>query len=397
MTDYSHHWSLTNEVVFLNHGSFGACPSVVLDHQMDLRRRIERQPVQFFHRDIYELIQSARSDLAAFIGAPSDDLVFVRNATEGINSVLRSYPLDAGDEILVTAHGYPACRNIVDYVASRSGAHVTVADFPFDGATTDQVISGIMNAVTQKTRLALLDHVPSPTGRVLPIEALIPILENRGIATLIDGAHGPGMLPLEMNALNPSWYVANLHKWVCAPKGAGFLYVRPDRRACLQPAILSHGYSLAESMPEMNAMHLSFDWPGTQDPTPWLCVPKAIDFMAGLVPGGWPEIRRRNRELCLTARRQLCDALGVTVPTEDGLIGHLAAMPLPNAEVDDEPSPLYGTSLQMSLLNNYGIEVPVIPWPSHPRRLIRISAALYNTPDDYIKLTSALREMDLCC
>jgi isopenicillin-N epimerase len=388
------YWGLDRTVNFLNHGSFGACPTAVLNHQSVLRARIERQPVQFFLRDIYELIDDARSHLAQFLDAKSSNLVFVRNATEGINAVLRSISLEAGDEILITNHGYPACKNVVDHVAKRHGARVVVAEFGFRDLTPASVHQTIMNFVTKRTKVALIDHVTSPTGIVLPVETLVPALESAGVMTLVDGAHGPGMLDLSMTDLNPSFYVGNLHKWVCAPKGAAFLYLRDDRQEGIHPATISHGYSLSGKVLGRSITHLEFDWTGTQDPTAWLCVPKAIDFMAHLYEGGWPAIRARNRQLVLEARQHLALVLGVDIPTTNEMIGHLAALPIPPS---DEPvSHLYGTPFQDRLLNEFGIEVPIVPWPQTPHRLVRVSAALYNDFDDYIALGQALEELLPC-
>ena len=393
---HAHHWTLQNDLTFLNHGSFGACPKVVLDVQSALRSRIEAQPVQFYARDLYDLIDEARRPLASFLDADSSDIVFIKNATEGVNSILRSLRFEPGDELLVTDHGYPACRNIIEFIAKRWSARVVVAKCPFPGADFDRFEDAILSAVTSKTKLALIDHVTSPTGLVLPIERLVPQLEERGVPTLVDGAHGPGMLDLSLRQLNPSWYVANCHKWICAPKGAGVLFARRDRQTGLHPACISHGYGLASDMPERSPLQLEFDWTGTHDPTPWLCVPTALKFMATLLPGGWPALRQRNRDLVLQGRDLLANTLGIAAPSSDEMIGHLAALPLPDADLDDRPSPLYGTKLQDTLVKDFRIEVPIVPWPSHPRRLLRISAAAYNELGDYERLATAIRELKLC-
>ena len=202
------------------------------------------------------------------------------------------------------------------------------------------------------------------------------------------------MLELSLRNLAPSWYVGNLHKWVCAPKGAGFLYLRRDRQSSIHPATISHGYALSGQGIGRPDHHLEFDWTGTQDPSAWLSVPKAIDFIGALLPGGWPEVRRRNRALVLEARRYLVQVLGSTIPTSDVMIGHLAAVSLPPS---DEPiSHLYGTPFQEELLRKYGIEVPIVPWPEPPHRLVRVSGALYNSREDYETLGVALQEMLGC-
>lgn len=393
-SEFAPHWTLDPEINFLNHGSFGACPRQVLAYQSELRDRIERQPVQFFLRDIYDLIDDARRTVGNFLDAPPENLAFVRNATEGVNAILRTIELKAGDEILVTNHGYPACKNVVDFVAGRQNAAVVVVDLDFEGLTRAKVHDQILDQVSDRTRVALIDHVTSPTGVILPVDTLVPELEQRGVMTLVDGAHGPGMLNVSLRTLQPSWYVGNFHKWVCAPKGAGILFARSDRQAGLHPATISHGFSLEGKVPGRSLLHLEFDWTGTHDPTAWLSVPKAIQTIEEMIPGGWPAVRERNRALVLRARNHLASILGVEIPTEDSMIGHLAALPLPPSS--DPVSHLYGTPFQDRLVRDFGVEVPIVPWPDPPNRLIRVSAALYNDFEDYRSLGIALQRLLPC-
>ncbi len=382
-------WSLDPDVVFLNHGSFGACPPAVLAHQDRLRARLEREPVQFFVHELEPLLDAARAEVAAFVGADPDEFAFVRNATVGVNAVLRSLELAAGDELLATNHGYNACRNVLDWVAARSGARVVTAAVPFPVSGPDEVVDAVLAATTPRTRLALLDHVTSPTGLVLPIAALVARLAERGIDTLVDGAHGPGMLALDLGSLGAAYYAGNFHKWVCAPKGAGMLYVRRDRQAGLHPPVISHGYN--SRRPRLR-FHEEFDWTGTDDPTPWLCVPEALRFMAGLVPGGWLEVRARNRALAIAGRQLLCQAVESPAPAPEEMLGSLASVPIRDGSPDPARSPLYEDPLQLALFDRHRIEVPVPPWPAPPRRLIRISAQVYNEIGQYERLAAALRE-----
>lgn len=382
-------WSLDPGVTFLNHGSFGACPVQVLEYQANLRARMERQPVQFFVRDLEGMLDEARAGLGRFIGAPAQDLAWVPNATTAVNSVLRSLPLRRGDELLTTDHEYNACRNVLEFVAGQSSASVVVAKLPFPLAHPQEIVDAVMNRVTDRTRIALLDHVTSQTGLVLPIEALVAALRERGVETLVDAAHAPGMLPIDVAGIGAGWYTGNCHKWICAPKGAGFLYTRPDLQSQTRPAIISHG----ANSPRTNRSRylIEFDWTGTDDPTPMLCVPEAIRFMGGLMPGGWEAIRSNNHQLALRGRDVLCRALDLEPPCPDEMIGSLASLPLPEGSGEVSNSPLYADPLQDQLLDQFDIEVPVIPWPASPRRLIRISGQVYNSDGDYEKLGRALR------
>ena len=391
---YARHWTLSPNITFLNHGSYGACPKDVLDYQQALRQTIEEQPVQFFMRDIYDRIDEARARLAAFIQARPRDLVFIRNTTEGVNAIIRSFGLKPGDEILVTNHGYNACKNIVDFVAQKTGAQIVTAEFGFEGINPTTVIETILDSISSKTRLAILDHVTSPTGLVLPVEQLSEMLEASGVRVLVDGAHGPGMLDLSIGDLAASWYVGNLHKWVCAPKGAAFMWIREDVQSTTRPAVISHGFGLNADDLGRPWHHLEFDWIGTHDPTAWLSVPKAIDVLDNMVDGGWDVIRCRNRMLALEAQELLSTTLGLEKPVPDSMIGHLAAVRLPSST---RPiSPLFGTEYQRTLLEQFGIEVPVIPWPNSSDRLLRISAALHNDSDDYIVLADAIKKALPC-
>jgi isopenicillin-N epimerase len=388
-TDLSRYWSLDPGIAFLNHGSFGACPLPVLAAQQALRERLERQPVQFFVRDLEALLDSARHELAEFIGADPDGLAFVPNATTGVNAVLRSSNWQAGEELLTTDHEYNACRNALDFVADRSGARVVVARLPFPVESEEQLLQAILSRVTPRTRLALFDHVTSQTGLIMPVCALVRELTERGVETLIDGAHAPGMLSLNVGQIGATYYTGNCHKWICAPKGAAFLYVSPEHRARVRPVVISHGANAPET--RRSRFRNEFDWVGTDDPTAFLCVPEAIRFMGSLVPGGWPALREHNHRLVLAGRALLAKALGIDPPCPDSMIGSLASLPLPPGSPDPPASALYTDPLQDELLEE-GVEVPVIPWPSPPDRLVRISAQAYNRVEQYRKLASALAE-----
>ena len=407
-------WPLDPSVTFLNHGSFGSCPLPVLEFQRELRDRMERQPVSFFVRDLEGLLDEARVKLAAFVGSAAEDLVFVPNASAGVNAVLRSLEFQPGDELLVTDHEYNACRNAMDYVAQRSGARVVVVKIPFPvpatcsrrselsaddgrrmqvaGTGFADIVDPILAAVTPRTKLALLDHVTSQTGLVLPIESLVRELNARGVDTLVDGAHAPGMVPLNLTQLGAAYYTGNCHKWICAPKGAALLHVRRDRQGRIRPLVISHGGNSQRT--DRSRFLIEFGWMGTSDSSAALSVPKAIEFIGSLRPGGWPEVMRHNRELALASRRLLGEALGTPLPCPDELIGSLASMPIPDTtDLTPSKNPLYLDPLQDRLLAEFGIEVPIIPWPAPPKRLLRISAQLYNSLPQYERMAEALKKL----
>jgi isopenicillin-N epimerase len=384
------HWLLDPAITFLNHGSFGATPKIVLAKQNELRARMEREPVLFLVRELEALLDDTREMLAAFVGTDPASIAFVPNATAGVNAVLRSLDLDRHDELLVTSHEYNASRNALEYVAGVAGAKVVPVDVPFPLQSSDEVVDRILERVTERTRLLLIDHVTSQTGLIFPIGRIVETLKTRGIDTLVDGAHAPGMLPLDLDALGAAYYTGNLHKWVCAPKGAAFLYVRANRRLGIRPVVISHGANAMRS--DRSRFHLEFDWPGTLDPTTWLCVADALLFMSKVVEGGWPEVMRRNHALALRARDVLCTALGIEKPAPDDMLGSMAAVPLPDGPTHVETS-IAGDSLQDALFYEHNIEVPVMPWPQPPKRVLRVSAQLYNTIEDYEKLAGALTDL----
>lgn len=384
------YWPLDPEITFLSHGAFGACPRVVLEVQNEWRARVERGPVQFLVRKMEVPMDAARATLAEFVGVDTEDLVFIPNATTGVNTVLRSLRFEPGDELLTTNHEYNACRNALNFIAEQSGARVVVAEIPFPFSNAEQIIAPILERVTPRTRLVLVDHVTSQTGLVLPIAKLISELTARGVDTLIDGSHAPGMLALNIKQLQPTYYSANCHKWLCAPKGAAFLYVRRDKQRLIRPLTISHGANSART--DRSRFLIEFGWTGTGDPSAYLSVPEAIHFLGSRVPCGWPEVMSRNRALALAARKVLCSALGISEPCPPEFIGSVAAVPLPEASSQDAwpRLPWNEYPLQDRLRTKHRIEVPVISWPAPPKRVVRISAQLYNSLPQYELLAKAL-------
>jgi isopenicillin-N epimerase len=382
-SEFAGHWTLDPSSVFLNHGSFGATPRPVLAAQAEWRARMEREPVAFFARDLEPAMDEARARLAAFIGADPEDLALVPNATHAINIALRSLDLRPGDEVVALDHAYNAAANALADIAEGAGARLVRASLPFPGATPELAMQAVLAALSDRTRLVLLDHVTSATAVVLPVTEIVSALAARGVETLVDGAHAPGMLPVDVEAIGAAFYAGNAHKWLSAPKGSGFLHVRRDLRDGVRPLVISHGANSPRT--DRTRFRLEHDWTGTADPSAYLAIPAAIDFGDSLLPGGWPALMARDRALALAGRDLLISALGIDAPAPDEMIGSMAAVPLP-FEDGSPPDHLYDDPVHAALMR-HGIQVAISPWPPHPagqrwRRLVRISAAPYvSLPD----------------
>jgi isopenicillin-N epimerase len=379
-------FALDPSVTHLNHGSFGACPRVVLAHQAELRARMERDTMRFFIRERPPLLEDARARVATFVGARPEDVVFTANASSSISAVLRSIDLREGDELLTTNHAYNACKNALHYVADRAGAVVRVANIPLPIADEDAIVEPILRAVTPKTKLALIDHVTSQTAIVFPIARIVRELDARGVDTLVDGAHAIGMLPLNLSAIGAAYYTANAHKWLCAPKTVAVLAVRADRQDRLAPLSISHGFN--DASVGRSRFHKVFDWTGTTDPTAALSIPHAIDFLTSCWPGGLDVLRARNRALALRARDHLLGMVGGAAIADPSLLGSMASISI-GPSVTQSRSALDEDPLQ-SGLGAEGIEVPVFSFGA--ARLLRVSCQAYTRWSDIERLGRALIE-----
>ena len=382
-------WDLDPTIAFLNHGSYGACPRPVLDAQRALMTQLESDPVRFLSRELEARLDAARESVADFLGADPAGLVVVPNATTGVATVLGSLRLRPGDELLTTDHEYNATLNSITAVADRARARIVRASIPLPIRHPEQAVEAILAAVTPRTRIALVSHVTSPSGLVLPIDTIVRELDRLGVDTLVDAAHAPGMVPVDVRALGAAYWTGNGHKWLCGPKGAGMLYVREDRRDGVLPLVTSHGRN--DPRDDRPRLWKEFDWQGTGDPTAFLALPEAIRVIGGLQPGGWPAHMAANHALALWARTRLDDALGLEPLAPDSMIGSMAAIALPQS----------GEPLASEVLaEEDGIEVPITGWPVRAARddpdgpptevLLRISAQRYNEPADYERLLDAI-------
>jgi isopenicillin-N epimerase len=315
-----HEWMLDPDFLTVNHGSFGATPRVVLAVQEEWRRRMEAQPTRFMHAMLPEALRATADRLARFMGAGGKDIAFVENATAGCNAVLRSRRLQPGDEVLVLSHVYGAVRNTVRYVTELADARLIQAAVPFPNPDAEGVIAALEAAITPRTRLAVLDHITSPSALVLPVDRMVAACHGRGVPVLVDGAHAPGQVDLNLPAIGADWYVGNCHKWLCAPKGTAFLWAAPDRQQGLHPVTISHGYE--------KGFHEEFDWTGTRDFSAFLAVPAAIDFHARL---GGPALRQRNVALAAEATSLLARRLNTEIGATGPLAGAMGVVRLPVA------------------------------------------------------------------
>ena len=394
---HSAHWALDPKVCFLNHGSFGATPRAVLASQDRLRAQMEAEPIRFFVEEFDDLMDISRRALADFVGCNWTDIAPILNATVAVATVVESLVdsgyIAPGDEILINEHEYPACQNNIRRAARRAGAHVLTSSIPFPCPTPAAAAEAILSKVTSKTRLVLVSHVTSPSGLILPVRSIVEELNGRGILSLVDGAHAPGMVPdLDITSLKPSFYTANCHKWICSPKGSAFLYVREDLQRDIRPLALSN--NAEKPKPGRPQFLTEFDFQGTADYTSFMSIPAAISFMNALLPGGFAAVMKHNHELCISGRNLICNKLSITPPAPDEMIGSISTMILPDW-MGPVPQRItkYHDATQDDLLHRYGIQVPLWGIPTSPARYMRISAQLYNTLEQYEYLASCLLDL----
>lgn len=358
---------LDSDVVFLNHGSFGACPVPVFETYQQWQRELERQPVAFFSYRIHSLLDEARAVLADYVHADPDDLVYVTNATTGINIVARSLNLQPGDEVLTTDHEYGAVDFTWEYVCDKTGATLVRQSIPLSVVGDAQAFVDLLwQGVTPNTRVIALSHITSPTALIFPVEAVCQQARAEGILTVIDGAHVPGQLDLDLSRIDADFYTGNCHKWMCAPKGAGFLYTRREHHAMVEPVVISWGWGRGESYVD----HLQ--WSGTDDPAAFLSVPAAIDFMREY---DWPTLRQGCHDLAVATRDRIADLTGLPVSLPDHIFAQMIAVPVPPMTTDQ-------------LFYDYHVVAPVINW--NDQTLLRLSFQVYNTAADTDALLAAL-------
>jgi isopenicillin-N epimerase len=364
---------LDPETAFLNHGSFGSCPRPVFERYQRWQRELEREPVDFLDRRFPDLLDGARTTLAGYVGCVPENLAFVQNATTGVNLAARSLDLRPGDEILATDLEYGACDLAWEWVCRVTGARYVRAPIPLPLDDPGAVVDALFAAATERTRIVYLSHVTSTTALVLPVAQIVARSSELGLVTVVDGAHAPAHVPLHIESLGADFYAGNCHKWLCSPKGAGFLYARPELQERVDAAIVSWGYEDGKTFP------MRIEQQGTRDPAAWLAVPDAIAFQE---QHDWDEVRERSRLLAREARRELCDLLRTEPLAPVEMLGQMAAVRLPH------PDP----TLSERLFTRHRIEIPV---GGDEDDLLRLSVAAYTTREEIDRLLAALvRELD---
>jgi isopenicillin-N epimerase len=386
-------WRFGAGLTYLTHGTFGACPVPVLEAQRALIDELEASPVQVLYREFEERYDVARGEAAAFLGADPEGLVVVANATTGVSTVLRSLRIRPGDELLTTDHEYNAVLNAIGLVAEDAKARVVKARIPLPIRHPEEVVEALISAVTPRTRLAIVSHVTSPTGLVFPIETIVRELDRLGVDTLVDAAHAPGQVAVDVDALGAAYWTGNGHKWLCGPKVSGILAIRADRRSGIRPLVTSHG--LNDPREDRHRLWKAFDWQGTSDPTPFLLLPDAIGLVGSLDPNGWPGVIAANRAYALAARRRLEALFEVEPIAPESMVASMAAVRVPGLATDDAALALITT-----LHDEARIEVPFIGWPVPGARetrgdppsqvLIRVSGQRYNDETDIDRLVEEL-------
>ncbi len=382
-------WVLDPSVVFLNHGSFGACPRQIMEFQSDLRIRIETQPVQFFRRELEESLRASLLPLAELLDASVDQLAFIPNATYGVNSILQSFDWRPDDVICYLDHEYNATANAIESCASRFHLKTCVIKLPFKTTGFRELLDIICSQVPDPCRMFVFDAITSPSAWVLPSAELAAWCQQRGIATLIDGAHVPGQIQFSIRNVKPTFFVGNCHKWLCTPKGSAVLYASEEYGDRIRPVSVSHGYNSTRT--SLSRFHEAFFWTGTFDPTPWLCVPMVLDFLNNLHPDGLLGVMRYNHEPLVAARRQIGEALALDSLAPDEMLGSMCSFDVSSLRDDFEIPESFELDLplQSYLLRHHRIEVPVLKL--HDKgTILRISMYLYNEKSDIERLVNGL-------
>lgn len=387
-SEFRNHWQIAPATIYLNHGSFGPSPICVQQKRIELLSELESQPMEFLIRRVPDLMQEALATLAKFVRCDPENLVFVSNATAGMNVVAANIALQAGDEVLLTDHEYGAVIRIWGQYCKQVGARTVLGRLPECLTSVAEAVDELFESVTDKTRVIVVSHVTSPTALVLPVREITRRARERGIIVVIDGPHAPAMVDVDLRELDCDFYCASCHKWLCAPFGSGFLYVRGRHKQGLMPNVISWGRSLKGNAPHWTD---EFHWPGTFDPTPYLTIPTAIEFLKGI---GLERFRDQTHALAKYARQRLLEMSDKSALSEDSpaWYGSMVTVPF-RAKQDFQVKPGDPHPLQTRLAIEHKIEVPFVEWKQ--QTYLRVSCHLYNTPQQIDELIDVLRNLSV--
>lgn len=373
---------LDPDIIYLNHGSFGACPKPVFAEYQSWQRRLEWQPVEFLGVDLDDYLLQARQNLGRYVNSHENNIVFIPNATHGVNIVARSLKFNPGDEILTSNHEYGACNFIWESVCEKDGSVYKCQSITAPFISDEELINQLWQGVTPKTKLIFISHITSPTSLLMPVQIICQRARQAGILTLIDGAHAPGQIPLDLDTIQPDFYVGNCHKWMLSPKGAGFIYAKPEVQSLIEPLIISWGYQSKYAVPRVSTFVDFLQWRGTNDPAASLSVPAAIEFMKY---HHWDDIRKRCHSILCFAIEGISDFTGLKplYTSDSDLFNQMATIPIP--QIKNLPE------FKNKLLSEYKIEIPYIDWENH--HYLRLSVQGYNTLDDINHLINSLKSL----
>jgi isopenicillin-N epimerase len=382
MSSFKDLFLLDPKVIFLNHGSFGAIPRPVLRAYQEWQRRYEYQPVHFITNELMEDLKQARSTLGSYLHTSPDDLAYLTNATEAVNLVARSLKLKPGDEILTSDHEYGACDNIWEFVSQKTGAKYIHQSIPIPFTSQEQVLENLWKGVSSKTKIIFISHITSPTAQEFPVEEICRKAKEEGILTFIDGAHAPGQINLNLDQISADFYTGNCHKWMMAPKGAAFLYVKPELQTGLEPLIVSWGWGKDSPFETGSPFLDNMQWSGTRDHSAFLSVPAAIKFQEEY---GWESVRNDCHQLLSQALNRISELTGIEPVYVNGSSSYhqmgVASLPY----IPDLPN------FKNRLYDLYNIEIPCISWKRY--QFLRISIQGYNNQEDIDLLIAALKEL----
>ena len=370
-------FNLDKSITFLNHGSFGACTKVVMDQYVKFQYELEKQPVDFIENRVPELLMKSRLKLSEFLGVSNKDIILVDNPTTAINEVIRSLELSDGDEIITTDHEYGAMDKAWEFITERTGSKYNIVELPFPVTSNDDVISTLKNKFSSKTKILFISHITSPTGIIFPVKELCDYARSKNVITIVDGAHAPGHIPLDISLINPDFYIGTCHKWLCTPKGVSFLYVKKNIQNLIDPLIIGWGWRDSES--KLSPFINNHEWWGTRDMSAYFCLPIALDVHQS--------IKMKNARLnCLKKIPQIREVINSITqqfpicPVD--MLGQMTSLVIPRFE---------NTELKSKLINDYKIEIPIFKWKN--MSILRVSYQVYNTDEDLDCLYNSLKKI----